>query len=207
MRRSQGKNEPSTSIGNKPWQTFDPKGGTKPTPDYLRPRGPQAPSTNPYRPDAATPPRVTTPTKPDAPTTPKWDPFGPNTKPFDPYAPKTTPWPIKPTTPTPPKPAPAPAPRPAPRKPPTKAPTKAPTQTNPWSPKSTTVPYTPTLKPTRVTSPSLQTQPKLQPITKVPGNLRTVAFRTSLGLAGASVFMPKAAPGGDDKAWYPSSIV
>jgi hypothetical protein len=174
------------------WQTFDPKGGTKPTPDYLRPRN--------GVPDAAIPPRVgttTTPAKPDV------NPLGPNTKPFNPYSPKTDPWPDMPKV-NPNAPKPAPAPR-KPVTPPTKAPTKAPSTASPWAPKSTTPPPIKAPKSTTVTSPTTQTQPALSPITKIPGGARTVAFGT--GLAGAALFMPKAAPKGDDKNWYPSAIV
>jgi hypothetical protein len=173
------------------WQKFDPKGGTKPTPDYLNPRS--------GAPDAALPPRVgttTTPAKPDV------NPLGPNTKPFNPYSPKTDPWPDMPKV-NPNAPKPAPAPR-KPVTPPTKAP-KTSTTTNPWAPKSTTPPPIKAPKTTTVTSPTTQTQPALSPITKIPGGARTVAFGT--GLAGAALFMPKAAPKGDDKNWYPSAIV
>jgi hypothetical protein len=189
------------------WQKFDPKGGgAKPTPDYLRPRGgTQAPNTNPYRPDAALPPRVSTPTKP-TPTKPDVNPLGPNTKPFDPYSPKTNPWPDMPkVNPSAPKPAPAPRkPVAPPTKAPTKAPTKTPTNTNPWNPKSSTPPKIETPKTTTVTSATTQTQPALQRITKIPGGMRTVAFGT--GLAAAGMFMPKAAKG-DKDTWVPSAIV
>jgi hypothetical protein len=180
------------SVKVKPpkWQKFDPKGGTKPTPDYLNPRN--------GAPDAALPPRVgttTTPTKPDV------NPLGPNTKPFNPYSPKTDPWPDMPKI-NPAKPAPAPR---KPVTPPTKAPTKAPSTASPWAPKSSTPPKIEPPKTTTVTSPTTQLQPALQRVTKIPGGVRTVAFGT--GLAGAALFMPKAAPKGDDKNWYPSAIV
>jgi hypothetical protein len=180
------------------WQKFDPKGGTKPTPDYLRPRN--------GAPDAALPPRVSTPTKP-TPTKPDLDPLGPNTKPFNPYSPKTDPWPDMPkVNPNAPKPAPAPRkPVTPPAKAPTKAPTKTPTTSSPWSPKSSTPPKIEIPKSKTITSPTTQTQTALQRITKIPGGVRTVAFGT--GLAGAAMFMPKAAPKGDDKNWYPSAIV
>jgi hypothetical protein len=195
LRRSGGNDKPPTGTN---WQKFDPKGGTKPTPDYLRPRN--------GAPDAALPPKVSTPTKP-TPTKPDLDPLGPNTKPFNPYSPKTDPWPDMPkVNPNAPKPAPAPRkPVTPPAKAPTKAPTKTPTTSSPWSPKSSTPPKIEIPKSKTITSPTTQTQTALQRITNIPGGVRTVAFGT--GLAGAAMFMPKAAPKDDDKNWYPSAIV
>ncbi len=119
------------------WQTFDPKGGTRPTPDYVRPRptgsNPNS-GWNAYGPDAAKvpAPRAGTVTKPGTPPTitpPKWDPYGPNTKPWDPYGPKTNPWPDMPKPPpatTPKVPTTPTIPKPAAPRPPVKAPVPKP---------------------------------------------------------------------------------
>ena len=142
------------------WQTFDPKGGTRPTPDYVRPRptgsNPNS-GWNAYGPDAAKvpAPRAATVTKPGTPPTitpPKWDPFGPNTKPWDPYSPKTNPWPDMPKVPT------------TTPKVPTKVPTKVPAPTTPTIPK----PATPKV-PTKVPVPKPVKLPKVG--LKAPGAL------------------------------------